>query len=107
MNTIPYGKTSKQLVLVLSFILYAFLTTAHGQESWRTDFDETCARTTDAMSLSNNELKVLIAKCDQLQTIIEKQEETVRKVFLKRLQMCKNLYVYVLESKSASEKTPK
>jgi hypothetical protein len=104
MNAISYSSSSKQLVLALCFILCTCLTSAHGQDSWRTDFDEACARTSDAMSLSSDELKMLITKCEQLQTIIEKQEETVRKVFLRKLQMCKNLYIFVLESKTTAEK---
>ena len=45
------------------------------------------------------ELKKLIERCDHLQKIINAQDETVRKVFTKRLQLCKNLYVFVLDAK--------
>jgi hypothetical protein len=75
------------------------LPTAQAEEVWRTDFDATCAQSNDAMDLSVPELKKLIEQCDRLQKIIEAQEETVRKVFLKRLQMCRNLYIFVLETK--------
>ena len=78
------------------------------EEAWRADFDETCNKTTGAMTLSITELTALIEKCTQLERIIGAQEETVRKVFLKRLQMCKNLYVFVLETKQqeAVQKKP-
>lgn len=95
------------VIIALFLVLNVFLSEARCDESWRTGFDEACAKTTDAMALSVGELKALIEKCDQLQKRIEEnQDETVRKVFLKRLQMCKNLYVFVLESKR-SEKTVK
>jgi hypothetical protein len=70
--------------------------------SWRAEFDETCAGTSEAMVLSPAELQVLIAKCERLQKAIEQLDESERKVFLKRLLMCKNLYQYVLDSKKAS-----
>ena len=79
--------------------------TVFGEDTWRTDFDTTCAQSNDAMALSIPELKKLIDQCDRLQKIIESQEETVRKVFLKRLQMCRNLYVFVLEDKTRNQKT--
>ena len=71
---------------------------AFGEEAWRTDFDTVCAQSNEAMTLSVSELKTLIDKCDRLKKVIESQDETVRKVFLKRLQLCRNLYVFVLES---------
>jgi hypothetical protein len=81
--------------LIFSMTQYA----AFGEETWRTDFDTVCAQSNEAMTLSVSDLKMLIDKCDRLQKVIEAQEETVRKVFLKRLQLCRNLYVFVLESK--------
>ena len=95
-------KTKGRLkLLILAGFLSLFLTmqAAYGQDSWRTDFDTACAQSNDAMALSMPELKKLIEQCDRLQKIIEAQDETVRKVFLKRLQLCKNLYVFVLETK--------
>jgi hypothetical protein len=72
---------------------------AGADEDWRVAFDEACAQSNEAMALSVKELKVLIEKCDRIQSAIGTQDETVRKVFLKRLQMCRNLYVFVLETK--------
>jgi len=51
------------------------------------------------MSLSREELQLLIARCEKLKPIIEGLEETRRKVYRKRLEMCRNLLVFVLESK--------
>lgn len=66
---------------------------------WKVEFDETCANTSDAMALSQAELQTLIAKCERLQIAIEQLDESTRKVFLKRVLMCKNLYQYVLDTK--------
>ncbi len=71
---------------------------AHAQDDWKAEFDDICAKTADALSLSKAELKGLIERCDKLRPRIEKLDESAAKVYLKRLQMCKDLYVYVLES---------
>ena len=73
---------------------------ALAEESWKAEFDEVCGKTDDSMSLSKDELKALVARCDKLKPLIEAQEETTRKVYLKRLQMCRDLLAYVLEVKS-------
>jgi hypothetical protein len=72
---------------------------ASAREDWRQEFEAVCSRTQDAMTLSAGELRELVARCDALKPAIEKLEETPRKVYLKRLQMCRDLFVFVLESK--------
>ena len=94
----------KLLILTGCLSLFVTLHTAYGEDAWRTDFDATCAQSNDAMALSMPELQKLIERCNSLQKIIETEEETVRKVFLKRLQMCRNLYVFVLETKMQEQK---
>lgn len=96
----------RHIILVGCLSLCIASHTAYGEDAWKTDFDAACGQSNDAMALSVNELKQLIEKCDQLQKVIDRQEETVRKVYLKRLQLCRNLYAFVLESKM-QEKPPK
>lgn len=72
---------------------------AYAEDEWRREFDDICAKTQDTMLLKEEELKVLIQRCDKLKPLIEKLDETQRKVFLKRLQMCRDLFAFVLESK--------
>jgi hypothetical protein len=71
---------------------------AQAQDDWKAEFDDICSRTTDAMTLSPNEIKGLIARCEKLRPRIEKLDETAAKVYLKRLEMCKDLFVFVLEN---------
>ena len=71
----------------------------HAQDVWKTEFDDVCSKTQDAMIFSPDELRNLIARCDKLKPLIEKLDETQRKVFLKRLQLCRDLFLFVLESK--------
>lgn len=71
----------------------------HAQDDWKNEFDDVCSKTQDAMILSPDELKNLIARCDKLKPVVEKLDETQRKVFLKRLKLCRDLFSFVLESK--------
>jgi hypothetical protein len=76
-------------------------------EAWQQEFDEVCGKTQDAMSLTAEELKSLVVRCDALEPKIEKLDETRRKVFQRRLKQCRGLYAYVLESKSVDAKNDK
>ena len=71
----------------------------YAQDDWKNEFDDVCSKTQDAMIFSPDELRNLIARCDKLKPLIEKLDETQRKVFLKRLQLCRDLLFFVLESK--------
>lgn len=73
---------------------------AQAEEAWKEKIMELCAKTDVSMSLSVQELKELIAGCDKLKPVIDSLEESPRKVYGKRLQMCRDLFVYVLESKT-------
>ncbi len=75
------------------------VTRALAAEAWRAEFDAICAKTQDAMALPLDELKSLVARSDQLLPELEKLETSQRKVYVKRLQGCRNLYAFVLESR--------
>lgn len=72
---------------------------AFAEEDWRGEFDSLCAKTGDSMELSTDELKSLISRCDNLKELIGKLDESTKKVFSKRLRMCRDLYVFSLEAK--------
>jgi hypothetical protein len=69
-------------------------------EDWQKQFDDICSKTQDAMTLSVEELKALIQKCDSLEPQIQRLDDTRKKVYLRRLGQCRGLYAYVLDSKS-------
>ncbi len=73
---------------------------ARADEGWKREFEEVCGRTEDSMGMTVTELKELLSRCDKLRPLIEAQEETTRKVYLRRLQMCRDLLAYVYEVKS-------
>lgn len=75
----------------------------HAQEDWRKEFDDVCSKTQDAMVFTSDELRYLAARCDKLKPIVEKLDESQRKVYLKRLQSCRDLYLFVLESRNKKQ----
>ncbi|KAF0219503.1 MAG: hypothetical protein FD174_1963 [Geobacteraceae bacterium] len=76
---------------------------ACAEEPWRKEIADICSRTDDSMSLSKAELQSLIERCDKLKPVIESLEETPRKVYRKRLQMCRELFAFVLQSKEQAK----
>jgi hypothetical protein len=88
--------------IITAVVIFAvFAATAgvvFGQNDWRAEFDDICSRTDQAMSLSKEELSALVERCDKLKPSIEQLEETQKKVYLRRLQLCRNLFAYTLDS---------
>ena len=78
---------------------------AGAQESadWRVEFEAVCGTTDASMSFTVEELTSLIARCDKLAERIGAEEETVRRVYLRRLKMCRDLLAFVLESKNPGQ----
>jgi hypothetical protein len=69
------------------------------QDDWKTEFEDICSKTQDSMEFTADELKGLVDRCDALKPRIEKLDETQKKVYLKRLQMCRDLLLFVMQSK--------
>ena len=72
---------------------------AAATQDWKKEFEEICAKTQDAMALPLDELKGLVSRCDKLKPRIEKLDESQRKVYSRRLQVCRDLYQFVIESR--------
>jgi len=73
---------------------------------WKAEFDAVCGQTDNAASMSIAELNSAVARCDALKPQLEALDATPRKVYLKRLQMCRNLFTYLLEGKEKEKKQP-
>jgi len=76
---------------------------AYAQDDWNKEFEDICSRTQDVMSFSIEELKDLMERCERLKPSIEKLDDTRRRVYLKRLKMCRDLFAFALESKMKEE----
>ena len=71
---------------------------------WKTEFDAVCGQTDNAADMTVAELTRAVARCDALLPQIEALEATPRKLYLKRLQMCRSLFAFMLESKAKEKK---
>jgi len=96
--------------LCLQFIPATLFINNHGvvnaQGDWKQEYAEVCAKTQNAMTLSVDELKNLIDRCDTLQGRIEElngPQGSEKKVYSKRLKMCRDLYSFALEFKNKKE----
>jgi len=90
------------VLLLLILTLCAGVANA-GEDAWRTEFDALCGQSENSMNMTVAELKGVLGRCDTLKEQIEKLEATPRKVYLRRLQMCRNLLEYMLESRLKGE----
>ena len=72
---------------------------ALAEEDWRMEFDDICSGTQDALSFSVDELKALVARADRLMPVLETLGDTERRVFVKRLRRCRDLYLFVIDEK--------
>ena len=76
---------------------------AHALEEWEKSMHEVCGKTQDAMGYSREELHGLIARCDAVIPLVEQLDEPEKTIALKRLKMCRELFVFVLESKEKED----
>ena len=73
---------------------------AYAQGGWKQEFAEVCGNTPKAMEFSPDELRGYIDRCNKLESRIHElngPQGSEKKVYAKRLKMCKDLYVYALE----------
>lgn len=68
-------------------------------KDWKEEFAEICAKTQEANALTDDDLRGLVKRADDLKPSIEKLGESERKVYSKRLEGCRKLFAYVLESR--------
>ncbi len=71
------------------------------QNAWRVEFDDVCGKTQDAMGFAPEELRKLVQRCDALRPALEALGEPHRKIYLRRLQQCRDLYQFVLDTKAS------
>ena len=80
------------------------LSNAYAQQDWKQEYSTVCAKTQNAVTLSAEELKDYIERCDVLHDGINEegglQGETEKKVYTKRLKMCRDIYEFTLEYKN-------
>ncbi len=91
-------------LLALLFIQVFLLPLANADEDWRVEFDYLCGKTEDTLNMKLEELNELVLRCDKLKIAVEASDNPQKKIFLKRLDMCRNLFIYTIEVKSQEKK---
>lgn len=91
----------KVLLLLLASLLVA--SPVWAADEWKKEFDAVCSQTDNAMSMSVEQLRDYVGRCEKLKPAIEALESSPRKVYLKRWQLCRDLFKYVLDSKIANK----
>lgn len=71
--------------------------TVYAQDNWKQEYADVCGKTQNSMSLSAEELKKYLDRCDKLQARLHELNGSERKVYVKRLKMCRDLYSYTLD----------
>lgn len=95
-------RKSLLVTVAIVFALSFPVDRAAGQQDQGTldrEFAEVCSKTDDAMTLSSEELVVLVGRCDAMKSEAGKMAEPGRKIFLKRLQLCHDLYSFTLDTR--------
>jgi hypothetical protein len=72
------------------------------EKDWRAEFEEVCSKTDASMTMTDEELAQAVARCDGLLGRIGAEPDVVQRVYLKRLQKCRDLFAYVLETRKAA-----
>ena len=73
---------------------------ADSEGGWKVELEEVCVKTDISMTLSREELQALILRCEELEKRIGEEDEVVRRIYLRRLKRCRDLFVYMMESKT-------
>lgn len=92
----------KRLWISLSLIFVLIMLNSgsiYAQDSWKAEFDDICSKTGIAITFTKEELKALVDRCDKLKPTIETLDESQKKVYLKRLKMCRDMFIFAIESK--------
>ena len=104
-DDVRFSRPMMTLVLLAAqlFVLFAAPAVSLADEppAWRQEYDAVCGKTLEAEGMTEQELAQLLERCDKLRPQIESLGETERKVFLRRLQLCCELYRFVLDVKRA------
>jgi hypothetical protein len=90
----------KIIFIILAEIIILSALYAYADEGWKAEFDYICGMTDQATDMKTDELNDLLSRCEKLKPIIESSDHPQKKIFVKRLDKCKNLFLYLLEVKS-------
>jgi hypothetical protein len=86
---------------LMACVVVVLLAAAAVAEAWREEFDRICGQTVEATSLSAEQLRALVHDSDVLLKRLERVSDPTKKVYVLRLQKCRDLFAYLIELKAA------
>ena len=94
-------------LLLLCFFHISVPAGSYAQQDWKQEYATVCAETQNATNLSSELLRDYVDRCDKLQERINELNESEgasgKKVYTKRLKMCREIYKFALDYKSKEE----
>ena len=93
------------LFFLIGVLFFNFIP-AHADQiqDWKEEFGAVCGETQGAASLSIEKLQEYINRCDKLQDRLDELNggngSTEKKVYARRLKMCRDVYEYTLQFKN-------
>ncbi len=91
--------TSLALRIIIALTILGLVLPVYGQEDWKKDFEDICARVNTAHTLTVKELKDLINRADTLIKRLQKMDLKAKRLYIFRLKKCRSFYQYSLELK--------
>jgi hypothetical protein len=77
----------------------------HASDEWKTEFEAVCSKTDLLSEMPEPEITSLLERCDKLATTLDTENESFKKVYLRRLKNCRDLIQFMLDSKKAGTQT--
>ncbi|MDA8089330.1 MAG: hypothetical protein M0Z61_03775 [Nitrospiraceae bacterium] len=72
---------------------------SENERSWIDEFNQVCSETGASMTLSEDQLKDRISSAEGLKGRLGTLDDSAKKVYSRRLDMCRNMYTFALEAK--------
>lgn len=86
------------LVLSMDLFLIDNLSFADEEDAWKKEFNELCGHSNESMTLPAERLNYLIERCNKLISKIDAADNPRKKVYLFRIQKCRDLYQFIIDS---------
>ena len=93
---------------IVGFLFFGLSLAQAGQEpDWKEEYGAVCSETQGAVSFSVEKLQEYIGRCEKLQGRLDELNGsnggTEKKVYSRRLKMCRDVYEYTLQYKKREE----
>lgn len=86
---------SLPVILVICFTGLSFA----DEESWKKQYNRLCGKSHEAVSMTEEDLASHIKQCDELLRTIDQSDYLRKKIYLFRIEKCRNFYQFLIDSK--------